>query len=141
MPEKTVTTEQVLALLAATPDRIAALTADLTPAHLRTSPAPGEGSANDVLAHLRACADMWGGAIAAMLAEGKTTLRAINPRTWIKRTDYLNLEFEPSFQAYVAQRRELVALLKSLPPEGWQRSATVTGAPARRPSPRSQPTS
>lgn len=130
MPENTVTTEQLLTALVANPKRVAALTADLTPAQLRTSPKPGEWSANDVLAHLRACADMWGGAIVTMTVEDKTTLRAINPRTWIKRTDYLDLEFEPSFRAFVVQRRELVTLLQSLPPDGWERSATVTGAGA-----------
>ncbi len=60
MPTKSVTIEQVLALVAATPHRIAALTADLAPAQLHTTPNPGEWSANDVLAHLRACADVWG---------------------------------------------------------------------------------
>jgi len=41
----------VLTLLAATPPRIAALTAGLPPAHVHTSPGHGEWSANDVLAH------------------------------------------------------------------------------------------
>jgi hypothetical protein len=46
-------------MLAATPPRITALTAGLGPAQLHTAPAPDEWSANEVLAHLRACADMW----------------------------------------------------------------------------------
>ena len=60
MPNKSLTTERVLTLLAATPQRIAALTADLTPEELQTRPTPDEWSANEVLAHLRACADVWG---------------------------------------------------------------------------------
>ncbi|MDP9471091.1 MAG: hypothetical protein M3Q71_10560, partial [Chloroflexota bacterium] len=52
MPSRSLTVEQVLALLAETPPRIAALTAGLTPAQLRTSPTHGGWSANDVLAHL-----------------------------------------------------------------------------------------
>lgn len=66
--EKPFTIEQALTILAQTPQRIAALTADLTPAQLRTPPAPGEWSANDVLAHLRSCADIWGGCIRRLLA-------------------------------------------------------------------------
>ncbi|HEV2238166.1 MAG TPA: DinB family protein [Ktedonobacterales bacterium] len=122
-----VTIEQLLALLAATPLRLAALTAGLAPAQLRM-PVRGEWSANDVLAHLRACADVWGDCITAMLAEDHPTLRAINPRTWIKRTDYPTLAFAPSLAAFAAQRAELLAALEPLPPAGWSRAATVTGA-------------
>ena len=56
------------------------------------------------------------------------TLRAINPRTWIKSTDYLEQEFEPSFHAFATQRAELLAVLRPLPPEAWWRAATLTGA-------------
>jgi hypothetical protein len=122
------TTEQVLSLLAATPQRIAALTAGLPPAQLRTTPNHDEWSANEVLAHLRACADVWGNCIAAMLAEDTPTLRAVNPRTWIKQTDYREMEFRPSLRAFATQRAELLAVLEPLPREGWSRAATVTGA-------------
>jgi hypothetical protein len=129
MTSKSLTTpEQVLTLLAETPRRLEALTAGLTPDQLRSAPGPGEWTANDVLSHLRSCADMWGGCIAAMLAEDHLTLRAINPRTWIDQTDYPDLEFEPSLAAFAAQRAELLAVLAPLPPDGWERSATVTGA-------------
>jgi hypothetical protein len=120
--------EQVLTLLAETPTRIAALTAGLPPTHLQTSPDPDEWSANDVLAHLRACADVWGGCIAAMLAEDRPTLRAVDPRAWIKQTDYRDLDFQSSLRAFITQRAELLAVLESLPPDGWTRAATVTGA-------------
>jgi hypothetical protein len=128
VPDSSLTIEQVLTLLAATPPRLAALTAGLAPARLRTAPGDDEWSANDVLAHLRACADVWGGRIAAMLAEDRPTLRAVNPRTWIKQTDYRDLEFRPSLRVFAAQRAELLAVLESLPPEDWSRAATVTGA-------------
>lgn len=121
---------QALALLTETPTRLAALTADLTPAQLRMAPAPDEWSMNDILAHLRACADMWGGCMARIIAEEHPTLRAINPQTWIERTDYPTLEFQPSLRAFTTQRAELLALLETLPPEGWARAATVTGAGA-----------
>ncbi|MGH2486083.1 MAG: DinB family protein [Ktedonobacterales bacterium] len=130
MANASLSTEQILTLLAATPTRLATATGDLTPTQSRTAPASGEWSANEVLAHLRACADTRGGCIVAMLTEGKTTLRAINPLTWIKQTNYLDLDFEPSFRAFATQRAELLALLRALPPEGWSRSATVTGAGA-----------
>ena len=128
MPNKTLTEEQVLALLRETPRRIAALTAGLEPARLRARPTPEEWSANEVLAHVRACADVWGGCMATMIAEDAPTLRAVNPLTWIKRTDYLELEFQPSLRAFAAQRAGLLAVLEPLPHEAWSRTATVTGA-------------
>ena len=128
MPNTSLTIEQVLTRLAETPPRLEALTAGLAPAQLQTAPNDDEWSVNDVLAHLRACADVWGGCIAAIIAEERPTLRAVNPRTWIKQTDYRELEFRPSLRAFAAQRANLLAVLEPLPPEGWSRAATVTGA-------------
>ena len=128
MPGRSLTIEQVLTALAATPPRIAALTAGLAPAQLHTRPTPDEWSANEVLAHLRACADIWGDCIVAMLAQDAPTLRAVNPKTWIRKTDYLEQDFLPSFHAFATQRSELLAVLEPLTREGWSRGATVTGA-------------
>jgi hypothetical protein len=128
VPSRSLTIEQVLALLAETPPRLEALTADLAPAQLLTAPNHDEWSANDVLAHLRACADVWGGCIATILAEERPTLRAVNPRTWIMQTDYRELEFQLSLRAFAAQRAALLVVLEALPPEGWSRAVTVTGA-------------
>lgn len=115
-------------MLSATPLRIADLTEGLLPAQLLTPPEPGEWSSRDVLAHLRACADMWGKYIAVILNEDRPTFKAVNPTTWIKKTDYLEQEFHPSLQAFTAQRAELLAVLKPLPPKAWSRKAMVTGA-------------
>jgi hypothetical protein len=65
-----------------------------------------------------------------MIAEDKPTLRALNPRTWIKKTDYPELEFQASLCAFATQRADLLALLKPLPSKGWSHSAPVTGAGA-----------
>lgn len=128
MASRSLTIEQVLTLLAETPKRIGALTADLAPAQLHTTPRHDGWSANDVLAHLRACADVWGGCIVTMIAEDTPTLRAVNPRTRIKKTDYLELEFRPSLRSFATQRADLLAVLEPLPHEDWSRAATVTGA-------------
>ena len=128
MPSSSLTIEQVLTLLAETPKRIAALTAGLAPDKLHTPPNHDGWSANDVLAHLRACADVWGNCMVAIIAEDTSTLRAVNPLTWIKKTDYLELEFRPSLRSFATQRADLLAVLEPLPHEAWSRTATVTGA-------------
>ena len=98
------------------------------PVSRRNSAAPGEWSANEVLAHLRACADMWGKCMTEILTLDHPTLRAINPTTWIEKTDYREQPFARSFAAFSAQRTELLAMLAPLTPAAWARAATVIGA-------------
>ena len=121
-------TDQVLSLLAESPRRIVTLTEALAPRQLHTPPSAEGWSINDILAHVRSCADVWGQCIATILAEDHPTIRAINPRTWIKRTNYLDLPYETSLPAFLKQREELLAVLSALPAESWARAATVTGA-------------
>ena len=119
--------EQVLTLLAETPSRIASLTNGLALARLHAKPDQVTWSANDILAHLRACADVWGKSILAMIAQDNPTLRHVSPRTWLRKTDYPEQEFQISLQAFAKQRKALLAILEPLAREGWSRAATVTG--------------
>jgi uncharacterized damage-inducible protein DinB len=128
MYDRPLTIDQVLTQLKEQPEAIAALSADLPQARLHRPPSRGEWSVNDVLAHLRSCADMWGKYIATIIAEDRPTIRAVNPTTWIKSTNYPEMEFAPSFRAFAKQRAELLAVLRPLPKAAWSRSATVTGA-------------
>jgi hypothetical protein len=111
-------------------ERIAAATAGVDAATLRRAPGAGEWSATGILAHVRACADLWGGCIAAILADDRPTIRAVGPRSYVHDTDYPDLEFQPSFRALSAQRAALLAILDPLPPEAWSQTAVVTGAGA-----------
>lgn len=128
MYDRPLTIEQILTLLAATPSRLADLTQDVEQVQLLAPPGPGEWSARDVLAHLRACADMWGKYIAVILSEDRPTFKAMNPTTWIKQTDYRQQEFQPSLQAFTIQRAALLAVLEPLAPAAWSRMATVMTA-------------
>ena len=69
---------------------------------LITPPEPGEWSARDVLAHLRACADVWGNYIMVILNEDQPTFKAVNPTTWIKQTNYLEQAFAPSLETFTS---------------------------------------
>ncbi|MBN1452950.1 MAG: DinB family protein [Anaerolineales bacterium] len=60
MPDKYLPIEQILAILGETPSRLVILSAGLSSAQLHTAPEPGEWSASEILAHLRACSDVWG---------------------------------------------------------------------------------
>jgi hypothetical protein len=124
------TVEEILAVLAETPVRIAAATKGLARDRLHAAGGPDEWSANDVLAHLRSCADVWGDYLRTIVNEDGPTIRAVNPRRWIEQTDYPGLEFAVSFRAFTRQRADLLAFLRPLPPPAWSRSARVTGAGA-----------
>jgi DinB superfamily len=126
MPSTSLTIERVLTLLRDVPTRIAVLTTDLSPEALQMRPTPDEWSANEVLAHLRACADVWGNYIMRIIEEDRPTWRAVSPRTWIKQTDYPELAFRPSLRAFTTQRADLLAVLSSLPIDAWERSARVS---------------
>jgi len=56
-------------------------------------------SASDVLAHLRSCADVWGGYMMRILAEDRPTVHAVNPTTWIRQTDYPDLDVHTSLRS------------------------------------------
>ena len=64
-----------------------------------------------------------------MLTQVNPTLRYISPRTYIKKTNYLELAFPESFQAYNKQRHELLERLKDLSLQEWSRSATIKDRP------------
>ncbi len=130
MPKTSLPPTEIVTLLRENPGQIFSVTASLTSTQLRTAPEPSAWSLTEILAHLRACADVWGGCISTILAEDHPTIRAINPSAWIERTDYRNLEFAPSFAAFTAQRADLLATLDALTPEKWERNATITGAGA-----------
>jgi hypothetical protein len=122
------TIDTLLAMLAAGPPRLAEFTAGLSPAQLTASPAPGEWALRDVLSHLRACGDVWGCYITLILNEDHPTYKAVNPTTWIRQTNYREIEFQPSLEAFADQRHELLAILKPLPAAAWERKATAITA-------------
>lgn len=130
MAEKLLPVETILTRLAEGPPRIAGAAAGLTQVQLITAPRAGEWSANEVLAHLRSCGDVWGDYIGRILAQDNPTIRAVSPRTWIAKTDYREQDFQASFQMFANQRGELMRVLKGLAPNDWARRATVTGVGA-----------
>lgn len=117
----------VLRLLADIPGRIEALSRGQSEDRLCRAPEEGAWSANDILAHLRACADVWGGSIQSMIGRDHPTLRYVSPRTWIRKTTYLMQPFANSLLAFTTQRQVLVLALSALGPAEWARGATFTG--------------
>lgn len=117
------TPQDVLEVLTATPVRLAAVSGAVD-----RRPSADEWSAAEVLAHLRACGEVWGGCVRRLLAEDRPTIRALNPRTFHARTDWATRDWAEHLTAFTAERGSLLELLRDLAPAGWERSALVTGA-------------
>jgi hypothetical protein len=111
--------------LADTTARVEAVARHLSAAQLRVSPAPGGWSANEILWHIRAVADVYGEHITRILNEDTPSWRHVSPRARMKKARYDQLPFAESFAAFAQQRTELVALLESIAPEAWQRIALI----------------
>ena len=118
----------VINLLKTTPRRIASASRGLCDKELNWKPAADSWSVNEVLAHLRACADVWSESIMKILKQDNPTFRYVSPRTWIRKTNYLNLDFKASFLAFRKQRKDLLKILQALPQEDWLRRANVKAA-------------
>lgn len=119
--------DELLRALADTPRRIESITRGQDDDYLQRRPGPEAWSANEILAHLRACADVWGGSIAAMIARDHPTLRYVSPRTYARKTSYATLPFHRSLAAFSAQRADLVRTLTAFDLADWSRGATFSG--------------
>jgi uncharacterized damage-inducible protein DinB len=117
----------VLTVLSETPKQIARIARGLSHQQLHRKPDANAWSAQEIVAHLRACADVWGGSIDRMVAEDHPTIRYVSPRSWIRKTDYLQQDFRDSLRAFSRGRATLVETLSRLDTPGWSRRATFTG--------------
>jgi hypothetical protein len=117
--------EKYLRILSETPQQIAQVAKGLEEVGLQFKADQKSWSANDILAHLRSCADLWTHSIYAMLAENEPVFSDINERKWAKVTRYAELSFADSLQVFSLQRENLLRVLKSLPFDYWERSAII----------------
>jgi hypothetical protein len=117
----------ILKALAGTPRQIARVARGRDDRQLHRKPAPDAWSARDIVAHLRACAAVWGRSIDRMLTEDHPTIRYVSPRGWIKKTNYLEQSFDDLLRAFSEERGALLESLRALDPADWSRGATFTG--------------
>lgn len=117
--------KKYLTILEETPRTIANLSKSVDVVSLQTKSDSKSWSANDVLAHLRSCADLWTHSIYAMLAEKQPALPDIDERKWAKATGYTEVPFAESFQVFSLQRQNLLRILRALPFEAWEKSALI----------------
>lgn len=117
--------EEILEILAETPERFALASKQLTEAQLQIQLDPNAWSVNEILAHLRACVDVWGKDIDDMLAQDTPKLRYLSPRTWMRKTNYAELAFGVSFPIFAEQRKAFLEKLNALDFDNWTRDAVI----------------
>ncbi len=83
-------------------------------------------SVSDILAHLRACSDVWSHSISAMITQDHPTLRYVSPRSWMRKPQYADQEFDTALKAFTQERQKLVKMLANLDETGWERRGTFT---------------
>ena len=97
--------------------------------YLRTDVEPW--SVSDILAHLRACPDVWGTSIIAMMTRDNPTLPYVSPRSWMNKPKYREQAFDVALVSFTQERQKLVKALTELDEAGWVRRATFTGVSDR----------
>ena len=114
-------TQEVLSLLAETPRQLTSLVSEFDRTHIYAPTGQKNATVSEILAHIRACSDVWTFGIYAMLTEERPILPEINEHRWAKLTAYARLPLALSLQAFSFQRQELLRVLHPLPLEGWER--------------------
>jgi hypothetical protein len=124
---------RVLALLTHAPLRLEKATRGLQTTQLSVRSDAEPWSVSDILAHLRACSDVWGTSIITMITRDNPTLRYVSPRSWMNKPTYREQAFDVALVSFTEERQKLVKALTELDEVGWLRRATFTGvsAPAR----------
>ncbi len=86
-------------------------------------------SVNEQLAHLRSCADVLGGNMLRIVLEEHPAFKGTAPTK--NQAIYSEWKFGPAFDAFRAQRGELLEVLEPLPREAWDRTAAVSVPPGK----------
>jgi len=122
---------RILELLTQGPFRIEKATSGFQSARLCLRSEAEPWSVSDILAHLRACSDVWGNSIIAMITQDNPTRRYVSPRSWMRKPKYQDQEFAAALESFTQERQKLVETLADLDETGWVRRGTFTGTSPR----------
>ncbi|GCE07058.1 hypothetical protein KDAU_43870 [Dictyobacter aurantiacus] len=107
--------------MAAIPERLVRAMNGKTRAQLTRRPAPGEWSAHEIFAHMRAVDDIVTTRIYMLLTRQDAPLVAFDERRWAEAAHYAERDIHQSLTLFTLRRIEIVATLRQLFFEDWQR--------------------
>jgi hypothetical protein len=122
---------RILDLLAQAPLRLEKATRGVPPERLYHRSGTEPWSVSDILAHLRACPDVWSASLLAMLTQDNPSRRYASPRTWMKKPKYADPAFAAALAAFTQEREKLLKTLAGLDESGWARPGTFSGVSQR----------
>jgi uncharacterized damage-inducible protein DinB len=112
-----------LTLQAYAPAKLAKLLKKATPAKARKRPAPGKWSIAEIMAHLADTEIAMSWRIRMVLSESGSTLQPFDQDAWASAMRYEKRGLRKSLELYRGLREANVALLKSIAPADWKKSA------------------
>jgi hypothetical protein len=110
-------------LQAAAPAKLAKLLKRITPAKARNRPAPGKWSIAEIVAHLADTEVAIGWRVRMVLGQPGEPIQPFDQDLWASAMRYEKRDPRKSLEQYRGLREANVALLKSLSPDDWKKSA------------------
>src|SRR5262245_52391677 len=108
-----------LALQAAAPEKLAALTRDLSAEELARRPAPDKWSIQEIVAHLADDELVGGYRIRLILSASGTEIQAFDQDVWSRTGRYDRIDIRSSLELFRVLRQANLALLRSLRGDEW----------------------
>src|SRR5215469_7520972 len=110
------------AVIAESPEKLAALAQRLGPAGLERSPAPGKWSAREILCHLADCESVFAFRLRQTLAENHHVIQPFEQELWAR--NYGAYTVSQALALFSAAREWNLALVRSLSPEAMEKQVT-----------------
>jgi hypothetical protein len=117
---------ELIARLAATPDRLRAAFAAAGPTASIRAPAAGEWSAAEVLAHIRSVDAILAPYIFLLTVLDQPVFYGLDERELAGKAGFTTDDAASALAAFTARRQELVQLLSRLEPADWERESLHT---------------
>lgn len=120
-------TKKVINLLNGNLVAIKNITEGIEPAFLETRKEQNSWSAVEILAHLHACATIWGDTIDEILKIDSPMIDYLHPGEWHDLSNFSNMSFTQSYEIYIQKRSKLLSRLVSLHLDEWGRIGVIKG--------------
>lgn len=105
---------------------LAYATSSLTPEQLAARPGPGAWSIAELAIHMLDSDLVGADRIKRVIAEENPTLLAFDESAWLSALDYASLPVEEAVSLFVANRRWVARILRSLPESAFSRAGDHT---------------